>query len=116
MSVFNRLAVILQDVLRRLEQDGLLPDGVDLSRASVEPPRDPSHGDAATNAAMVLAKPAGVKPRELAAAIADSLGQDPMVASVDIAGPGFINLRLADAVWREETIAILKAARPPVRR
>ncbi|MDJ0683063.1 MAG: arginine--tRNA ligase [Alphaproteobacteria bacterium] len=109
MSVFNRLASLLQEVLQRLERDGLLPDGVDLARAGVEPPRDPSHGDAATNAAMVLAKAAGVKPRELAAAIADSLGQDPMIARVEIAGPGFINLRLADSIWREETKAILKA-------
>jgi arginyl-tRNA synthetase len=67
----------------------------------VEPPRDPSHGDLATNAAMVLAKPAGQKPRELAERIAAELRTMPGVTRVEIAGPGFINLRLDDQVWRE---------------
>ncbi len=66
---------------------------------SVEPPRDPAHGDFATNAAMVLAKQAGKPPRELAGAIADALKADPDVASAEIAGPGFINIRVAAGFW-----------------
>ena len=68
---------------------------------TVEPPRDPSHGDIATNAAMVLAKDAGRKPRELAEAIAEKLRADALVAKVDVAGPGFINLTLKPAAWIE---------------
>src|ERR1700688_1661277 len=71
----------------------------DLARVVVEPPRDPTHGDMATNAAMVLAKDAGKKPRELAEAIADKLRADPVVAKVDVAGPGFINLTLKPTAW-----------------
>jgi arginyl-tRNA synthetase len=73
----------------------------------VEPPRDPSHGDMATNAAMVLAKEAGKKPRELADAIAAALRAEPLVAKVDVAGPGFINLTLKPHVWGEELRVIL---------
>jgi arginyl-tRNA synthetase len=76
--------------------------GADLSRIVVEPPRDPSHGDMATNAAMVLAKDAGKKPRELAEAIAAKLRADDKIAKVDVAGPGFINLSLKPHVWGEE--------------
>ena len=73
---------------------------------TVEPPRDPAHGDIATNAAMVLAKDAGRKPRELAEAIADKLRADALVGKVDVAGPGFINLTLKPAAW----IAALRGA------
>ena len=76
-----------------------MPAGLDQSRVTVEPPRDPTHGDIATNAAMVLAKDAGKKPRELAEAIADKLRADDLVANVDVAGPGFINLTLKAAAW-----------------
>ncbi len=79
--------------------DGVLPAGSDLSRITVEPPRDPSHGDMATNAAMVLAKDAGKKPRELAEALAEKLRVDPLIEKVDIAGPGFINMTLKHATW-----------------
>ena len=79
----------------------------DLSRVVVEPPRDASHGDMATNAAMVLAKDAGKKPRELADAIAEALRSEPLVAKVDVAGPGFINLTLKSHVWGEELRVIL---------
>ena len=80
---------------------GELPAGVDQSRITVEPPRDPTHGDMATNAAMVLAKDAGKKPRDLAQAIAEKLRTDPLIESVDVAGPGFINLTLKPAAWIE---------------
>jgi arginyl-tRNA synthetase len=80
---------------------GILPAGIDQSRVTVEPPRDPAHGDMATNAAMVLAKDAGRKPRELAEAIAEKLRADALVGRVDVAGPGFINLTLKPAAWIE---------------
>ena len=89
----------------------VLGSGADVSRIVVEPPRDPTHGDMATNAAMVLAKDAGKKPRELAEGIAAKLRNDGKVASVDIAGPGFINLTLKPNVWNEELRLVLEAGR-----
>jgi len=83
----------------------------DLTRVVVEPPRDASHGDMATNAAMVLAKDAGKKPRELAEAIAVTLRADPIVEKVDVAGPGFINLTLKQHVWGEELRVVLASGR-----
>jgi arginyl-tRNA synthetase len=85
---------------------GVLPSGLDQSRVLVEPPREPAHGDMATNAAMVLAKDAGKKPRELAEAIADRLRADVLIDKVEVAGPGFINLTLNRSVW----IGALRAA------
>src|SRR5579871_4173255 len=78
---------------------GVLPAGIDQSRISIEPPRDAAHGEMATNAAMVLAKEAGKKPRELADAIAQQLRADDLIDKVDVAGPGFINLVLKPAAW-----------------
>jgi arginyl-tRNA synthetase len=80
---------------------GVLPAGIDQSRITVEPPRDPTHGDMATNAAMVLAKDAGKKPRDLAQAIAEKLRSDPLIDNVEVAGPGFINITLKPAAWIE---------------
>jgi arginyl-tRNA synthetase len=88
---------------------GVLGPNADLARVLVEPPRDPSHGDMATNAAMVLAKDAKQKPRELADKIAEALRQDDHVASVSVAGPGFINLTLKPHVWSEALRAALAA-------
>ncbi|MGB8243317.1 MAG: arginine--tRNA ligase [Pseudolabrys sp.] len=85
----------------------VLGPGAEISRIVVEPPRDPSHGDMATNAPMVLAKDAGKKPRELAESIADKLRSDDKIASVDVAGPGFINLTLKPNVWCEELLVVL---------
>ena len=85
---------------------GMLPAGIERARVSVEPPRDPSHGDIATNAAMVLAKDAGLKPRDLAEAIAEKLRADSQIEKADVAGPGFINLTLKPAAW----IAALRSA------
>jgi len=84
-----------------------LGDGADLSRVLVEPPRDPSHGDMATNAAMVLARDAGQKPRALAETIAGRLRGEDIVARAEVAGPGFINLTLRQDVWGEELRAAL---------
>ena len=78
---------------------GALPDGLDQSRVTVEPTRDPSHGDMATNAAMVLAKPAKKNPKQLAEEIAANLRADPLIAKADVAGPGFINLTLKPEAW-----------------
>jgi len=94
-------------VLDDLVAEGALPPDLDRKNVTVEPPRDPAHGDLATNAAMVLAKPAGTNPRALAEAIKPKLEALPPVASVEIAGPGFINLRLKLDAWRDELRTIL---------
>jgi arginyl-tRNA synthetase len=93
-------------VLDALEREGHLPHGCARGGVTVEPPRDPAHGDLATNAAMVLAKPAGTNPRALAERLVEKLSADPAVTEATIAGPGFINLRLADASWLAELRAI----------
>src|SRR5215813_7274591 len=90
---------------------GMLPAGIDQSRVVVEPPRDAEHGDMATNAAMVLAKDAGKKPRELADAISDRLRADALIDKVEVAGPGFINLTLKPAAWVDELRTVLHAGR-----
>jgi arginyl-tRNA synthetase len=102
MAAENIFAEVLDRVRRAndaLIAAGELPAGIDQARVTVEPPRDAAHGDMATNAAMVLAKDAGKKPRELAEKIAERLRADELIASVDIAGPGFINLTLKPAAW-----------------
>ncbi len=109
MTLYTRFAAHLDAVLDALVLEGSLPAGVERSGVAVEPPRDPSHGDLATNAAMVLAKKAGTNPRALAALIGPKLEAIAEVEAVEIAGPGFINLRLASHVWREELAAILAA-------
>ena len=84
------------------------PAGIDFSRVVVEPPRDASHGDMATNAAMVLAKEAKAKPRDLADKIAERLRADALIASVDVAGPGFINLTLKPQAWADALRTVLR--------
>jgi arginyl-tRNA synthetase len=86
-----------------------LPPGLDMSRVTVEPPRDPAHGDVSTNAAMVLAKPAGLAPRALAEQLVERLRRHPDVIGAESAGPGFINLRLADGFWHGRLAEILRA-------
>ena len=107
MSLYAQYSALLDGVLDDLVSDGPLPAGLDRKNVTVEPPRDPSHGDLAINAAMVLAKPAGMNPRALAELIRDKLAALPTVASVDIAGPGFINIRLHADAWRDELRTIL---------
>ncbi|WP_136162900.1 arginine--tRNA ligase [Sphingomonas flavalba] len=106
MTLYARFAAELGAILDRLEQDGVLPAGLSRAHIAVEPPRDASHGDLAINAAMVLAKPAGTNPRALAEALAERLRAVAGVESVAVAGPGFINLTLNDAVWRAELAEI----------
>jgi len=102
VSLYTRFRQSLDTVLDQLVAAGTLPADADRAGITVEPPRDPSHGDLATNAAMVLAKPARTSPRVLAEAIAAGLTAIADVEAADIAGPGFINLRLAPTVWAEE--------------
>ena len=106
MSLYIRFTAHLNAVLDALEADGTLPAGLNRKPVTVEPPRDASHGDLATNAAMVLAKPAGTNPRALAEKIVAGLEKLDEVESATIAGPGFINLTLTDATWRAELAAI----------
>src|SRR5947209_1121450 len=98
----------VQAVCAALAAEGQWPAGIDFSRVVVEPPRDASHGDMATNAAMVLAKDAKAKPRDLADKIAEKLRADDLVASVEVAGPGFINLTLKPEVWAGELLTMLR--------
>src|SRR4051794_27015652 len=107
MSLYAQYAALLDGVLDDLVAEGALPAELDRRNVTVEPPRDPSHGDLATNAAMVLAKAAGTNPRALAEAIKPRLEALPPVSSVEIAHPGFINLRLDPDAWRDELRTIL---------
>lgn len=108
MDIFEHFSAEVCELIAEMIADGILPDGLDTSRISVEPPRDASHGDVTTNAAMVLAKPAGMKPRDIADALAERLSARPMVAGVDIAGPGFINLRVTPDVWPKVLTSVLE--------
>jgi arginyl-tRNA synthetase len=106
LTLHARFTAAINAVLDELTADGTLPAGLSRGALAVEPPRDAAHGDLATNAAMVLAKPAGTNPRALAEKIVAALKALPEVSAAEIAGPGFINLRLTDATWREELRAI----------
>jgi len=107
LSLYAQYSALLDGVLDDLVAEGSLPRGLDRRNVTVEPPRDPSHGDLATNAAMVLAKPAGTNPRALAELIKSKLEGLPSVIFAGIAGPGFINLRLVSDAWRDELRTIL---------
>ncbi len=100
MNLFTDIRALVISALDRLAADGVLPAGLDTAAVAVEPPRDAGHGDMATNAAMVLAKPAGLQPRAIAEALVPLLTADPRIAEASVAGPGFLNLRLAPAVWQ----------------
>ncbi len=106
MTIYQIYAALVGQALDQLVVAGVLPADLPRDKVAVEPPRDLAHGDLACNAAMVLAKPAAMKPRDLAEALAETLRALPRVRSVEIAGPGFLNLRLDDAVWRDELRAI----------
>jgi arginyl-tRNA synthetase len=109
----NIFALFSSRIVAAIGTLGLEPkDGgaLDFTRITVEPPRDASHGDLATNAAMVLAKAVGENPRSLASRIADALAADPDISGVDVAGPGFVNLRLSDAFWQARLAGMLDEA------
>ncbi len=105
-TLYQVFAAVVEDALGQLVTSGDLPDGTTFERVTVEPPRDPSHGDLSTNAAMLLAKPAKTNPRALAEKITPLLTVHPLITSADIAGPGFINIRLDPEAWIEELGAI----------
>jgi arginyl-tRNA synthetase len=109
MNIYRYFQTVVLSALDRLASGGQLPAGLDLSRVSVEAPREAAHGDLATNAAMVLAKAAGKKPRELAELLLPGLLAHPDILGGDIAGPGFINLRLTESFWRARLKDIITA-------
>lgn len=109
MNLFTDIRSLVLQSIAALQAEGALPEGLDTGAVTVEPPRDALHGDMATNAAMVLAKPAGKKPRDIAEALAAKLGQDPRVTSAEVAGPGFLNLRLGSATWQALPAKVLSA-------
>ena len=109
-TIYAAYAGHIAAALDALEAAGTIPAGLGRGAITVEPPRDPAHGDLATNAAMVLAKPAGTNPRALAEALVGELAKVPSVASAEIAGPGFINLRVAPEAWIAELRAIAAKA------
>lgn len=109
MNVFSDFSDVVKAEIKALQDAGSLPADLDVSRIAVDPPRDASHGDLASNAAMVLAKPAGMKPRDIAQLLADRLESHPQIAAIEIAGPGFLNLRLNDDFWRDHLRDVLAA-------
>lgn len=108
MNLFSDIRALVIDSLTAMTAEGALPEGLDFANVAVEPPRDSAHGDMATNAAMVLAKPAKMKPRDIADALAAKLAQDARIASAEVAGPGFLNLRLSPVVWQSVLGAVLE--------
>ena len=109
MNIYADVAARVAAALEALKAEGRLPADLKLDRLEASPPRDPTHGDIASNAAMVLAKPAGMKPREIADLLAAKLRAEPGVAKVDVAGPGFINLTLQPRQWQALAGRILTA-------
>ena len=107
MTLFADIRALVIESLEALASDGALPSGLDMKNVAVEPPRDAAHGDMATNAAMVLAKPAGMKPRDIAEALAGRLAADDRIETAEVAGPGFLNLRLSEAIWRGVIAGVL---------
>jgi arginyl-tRNA synthetase len=109
MNPFEELQRDVLAAIAAAQAAGELPEGLDLTRVGVEPPRDPAHGDVATNAALILAKPARRPPLALAEALAARLLELPKVESAEIAKPGFVNLRLEDDFWRRQVRVALRA-------
>jgi arginyl-tRNA synthetase len=101
MNIFSIYRDHIEATVQGLAKAGKLPADLDTGRLTAEPPRDPAHGDISTNAAMLLAKPAGMKPRDIAELMAAGLREVEGVTEVEIAGPGFINMRLGDTVWHD---------------
>ncbi len=107
MNLFGHFQGLVRNELSAMMAAGELPSGLDISRVTAEPPRDASHGDVTTNAAMVVAKTAGMAPKVLADVLAKRLAKQPDVLSAEVAGPGFINLRLKETFWPKILAAIL---------
>lgn len=111
MNLFTDIRTLVLSSLDKLTAQGVLPAGLDFANVTVEPPRDAAHGDMATNAAMVLAKPSGLKPRVIADALAAALLKDERITAASIAGPGFLNLTLAPSLWQSVVAAALAEGR-----
>jgi arginyl-tRNA synthetase len=111
MNLFSHFQRLIAGEIEALARAGELAAGVDAERVAVEPPRDPAHGDLSTNAAMVLAKEARMAPKALAALLKARLERLPDVSAVEIAGPGFLNLRLEDSFWHARLAELLRAGR-----
>ena len=109
MNLFAEIRAATIAALESMMAEGALPEGLALDGVTVEPPRDSAHGDMATNAAMALAKPAGMKPRDIAGQLAGRLEADARVAKADVAGPGFLNLTLEPSVWSDVVSAAVAA-------
>lgn len=107
MNLFTDIRALVLQAIEALQAEGILPEGLNTAPVTVEPPRDPLHGDMATNAAMVLAKPAKARPRDIAEALAAKIGADDRIVAAEVAGPGFLNLRLAPSVWQALPGAVL---------
>src|SRR5450631_415213 len=111
MNLFADFHALIASILRRIAASGRLPETLDLGRFVVEPPRDEAHGDLATNTAMVYAREAAssfANPRQLAVEIAAALADDPRVASAEVAGPGFINIRVKPEVFARVLRGVLE--------
>ena len=109
MNIFADIEKRIVAALEALKADGTLPADLALANIEAMPPRDASHGDVASNAAMVLAKPAKMKPRDIADALATKLAADPEIAKVAVAGPGFLNISFVPAFWQQAVAAIRTA-------
>jgi arginyl-tRNA synthetase len=109
MTLFADIRELVLQRLSVLADQGVIPAGLDMGNVTVEPPRDAAHGDMATNAAMVLAKPAKMNPRDIATALAGELANDPRIDAVEIAGPGFLNLRMSTDTWRDVIRGVLRS-------
>lgn len=111
MNIFAEIRTSVIETLDAMVADGHLPSGLSWGAVTVEPPRDAAHGDMATNAAMVLAKPSGKPPRAIAQELAERLLTDDNIATAEVAGPGFINLRLKPAVWHDVVAEAIDAGK-----
>ena len=111
MNIFADIRTSVIETLDALVAEGRLPSSLSWGAVAVEPPRDPAHGDMATNAAMVLAKPADKAPRDIAVELAERLTSDPRIATAEVAGPGFINIRLVPEVWHDVVAEAIDAGR-----
>jgi len=108
MNLFADIRALVVQNLEAMMQDGVIAEGLSLDNVTVEPPRDAAHGDMATNAAMVLAKPSKMNPRDIATQLAERLTADDRIAEAQVAGPGFLNLRLTNGLWQGVVGSILQ--------
>ena len=109
MNIFTHIRGTIENSIEALSASGMVPANLDLSKIGVDAPRDPDHGDLSTNAAMVIAKGAGMKPRDLGLLLAEGLVAHADISAADVAGPGFVNIRLEDSFWQDRLGEILRA-------